>query len=101
MSDDKKYGILTMSAAVLLTVLTLMMSDGWQGGFGFFVNLMHFVRFTLLENSNNIPSILGGYVEYYIDIPTKYLVFTLLCFGAYGLTTYLGVTRPFRPWQRK
>lgn len=92
MQENQKFGIAAIIGAALFTVFAIMISDGWVYRFDFVLNLMSSLRIRLLE---------GDYEDYYVDIPTKYVVLTCISAAAYGLTTYLGITPVPRTKVRK
>ncbi len=102
MDENQKYGVVTMISSFLLTLLALMISEGWEPRMDYLENLMNSLRIELIEieNKNYKPADLLSYPYYHLIYwPSKYVVLALLAVGAYGLTTYLGITPAFRPWR--
>lgn len=101
MDEDQKYGIVTMIASFLLTLLVLMISEGWDPQMDYLENMLNSLHIELIElqNNNYRPGEFFSSPYYHLIYwPSKYVVLALLTVGAYGLTTYLGITRAFRPW---
>lgn len=102
MDENQKYGTVTMISSFLLILLVLMISEGWNPQMDYLENLLNSLNIELIqiENKKYKP---GEFLSspYYplIDWPSKYVVLALLTVGAYGLTTYLGITRALRPWR--
>lgn len=95
MSDNQKYGVLTIICSFLLMLLTLTLSEGWSPRADYIYNILNLldVRLVLIRSTS------GDFGAYYlIDVQTKYVLLTFLSVGAYGFTTYLGITPAFRPW---
>lgn len=101
MDDNKRFGVITMVVAIVLIFAFLAISDGWYAyaDFGFVQLLMTILQVRMFQG--DAPSnILGMEGEYFIDIPTKYLI--LLCLSALGagLLLYKGVLQlPFKKIQ--
>ena len=89
MQENQKFGIAAIIGSGLVILLALVISDDWVHRFDFLQNLMSSLRIRLFEGDYN-PSTFSN--DYYVDIPTKYVVLAFICAAAYGLTTYLGIT---------
>jgi len=87
MKEEQKFGVITIIFSLLATLFVVMLSDNWALGYDFLQNLMTFLRIQLFQEEGKYPT------SYLIDFPSKYAVFTFLGIAAYGLTTYLGITR--------
>lgn len=107
MNEDQKYGTVVMLTSALGILLVLMISSYWIPQLGFFENLLNNLELNLIPIRSDAEVVPYGYrcgdftCYDLIRIPTKYAVFALILFGAYGLTTYLSITPAFRPWKRK
>lgn len=102
MDEDQKYGVGTMISSFLLILLVLMISEGWDPRMDYLENLLNSLHIELiqLENTNYKPGELFRSPYYHLIYwPSKYVVLVLLTVGAYGLTTYLGITGALRPWR--
>ena len=106
MNENQKYGLLTIIISCLLIILSLMISVGWNSQPGFLDNLMDSLAINEFEyirtNTATYNSTLNPNSEeytYLIDIPTKYVVLFFMSTAAHGPTTYLGITKAFRPWK--
>lgn len=102
MNEDQKYGVVTMIASFLLILLVLMISEGWNPQMDYLENLLNSLHIELiqLQNENYKPGEFFSSPYYHLIFwPSKYVVLALLTVGAYGLTTYLGITGALRPWQ--
>jgi preprotein translocase subunit Sss1 len=93
MEANQKYGVVTMVISFLLVLLALVISDGWIPQFDYVENLMNFLRIQLFEINNEYG---GSFCL--VDVRTKYVALAFLCLGAYGFTTYIGITPAFKPW---
>jgi|SRR5882672_924812 len=104
MNEQKKYGIAVIISSFLLTLLALAVSEGWEGGLGFFENLWFSVEISLFKYqtySSKAALGMGAMVDVnLIEIPIKYVVVALLTMASYGLTTFLEITPAFRPWKK-
>ena len=89
MHESRKFGIATIIGSALVIVIAVMISDGWVFRFDFLQNIMSFLRIQFFEDGYNSTTYSR---DYYVDIPTKYVVLVCICAAAYGLTTYLGIT---------
>ena len=85
MKDFEKFGIITILASIILILLVLMISEPWVERFDFIQNLMTSLNINLFYDEG-----------YFISFPSKYAVLILITSAAYGLTTYLGITPPFK-----
>lgn len=102
MDEDQKYGVVTMIVSFLLILLVLMISEGWNPRMDYLENLLNSLHIELIElqKENYKPGELMGSPYYHLIYwPSKYVVLVLLTVGAYGLTTYLGITGALRPWK--
>lgn len=102
MTENQKYGVVTMIVSFLLILLALMISDGWDSKLDYIENLMHLeINFFLVEEPTGYEILSQRlYNRYYlISIPTKYVMLVFMSTAAYGLTTYLGITPAFTPWK--
>lgn len=86
MKREEKFGILLMILAALVGLRVIAISDGWAPRFDALQNIMLTLRFRLLVEGDSI------YSPATIDLPTKYILLSLICVAAYGFTTYLGIT---------
>lgn len=91
MKYEEKFGILLMIGATLAGLVAIGISDGWLPSMDALQNIMLALRFRLLAESDSI------YSSAAIDLPTKYVLLLLISVGAYGFTTYMGITPP---WQK-
>jgi hypothetical protein len=89
MQENQKFGIAAIIGAGLVILLAVVISDNWVHRFDFLQNLMSSLRIQLFEGDYNYSTFSK---DYYVDIPTKYVVLTCICAAAYGLTTYFGIT---------
>ena len=96
MSENQKYGILTMISSFLLVLLALVLSEGWVPQADYLYNILNLldIRLFLIGEPDQRESF------YLIDVPTKYIMLAFLSLGAYGFTTYLEITPALRPWAR-
>lgn len=102
MNEDQKYGVVTMISSFLLILLVLMISEGWNPQMDYLENLLNSLHIELIElqNENYRPGEFFSSPYYHLIFwPSKYVVLALLTVGAYGLTTYLGITGALRPWR--
>ena len=102
MNDDQKYGVVTMISSFLLILLVLMISEGWNPQMDYLENLLNSLHIELiqLQNENYKPGEFFSSPYYHLIFwPSKYVVLALLTVGAYGLTTYLGITGALKPWR--
>lgn len=102
MDDDQKYGVVAMISAFLLILLVLMISEGWNPQMDYLENLLNSLHIELIElqNEHYRPGEFFSSPYYHLIYwPSKYVVLALLTVGAYGLTTYLGITGALRPWR--
>jgi hypothetical protein len=102
MDEDQKYGVVTMIASFLLILLVLMISEGWNPQMDYLENLLNSLHIELiqLQSEDYKPGeFLSSPYYHLIYWPSKYVVLVLLTVGAYGLTTYLGITGALRPWR--
>jgi hypothetical protein len=86
MKREEKFGILLMIFCALAGLGVIAISDGWVPRFDALQNIMLTLRFRLLLEGESI------YSSATIDVPTKYILLSLICVSAYGFTTYLGIT---------
>lgn len=98
MDDKQKYGVVIMIVSFLLTLLVVMISDGWSRNLDYLENFMNLLRIRFFYKETHIGII--SYDVYLIDVSTKYVVLTFMSTAAYGLTTYLGITPAFKPWEK-
>jgi len=89
MQESQKFGIATIIGSALVIIFAVTISDGWVYKIDFLQNIMSSLRIRLFEGEIN-PVTYS--IDYYVDIPTKYIVLACICAAAYGLTTYLGIT---------
>lgn len=89
MSENQKYGFIVMIVSFLLNILSIFMSDFYSIGMDLMENLMHNLE---------LASFYSETIS--IVIRTKYVVLFFVSMGAYGLTTYLGITPALRPWKK-
>lgn len=102
MDEDQKYGVVTMIIAFLLILLVLMISEGWNPQMDYLENMLNSLHIELIElqNKDYRPGEFFSSPYYHLIYwPSKYVILALLSVGAYGLTTYLGITGALRPWQ--
>ena len=102
MDEDQKYGVVTMIFAFLSILLVLMISEGWNPQMDYLENMLNSLHIELIElqNKDYRPGEFFSSPYYHLIYwPSKYVVLTLLTVGAYGLTTYLGITGALRPWR--
>ncbi len=88
MKPHEKFGILTIVISMLLALLSITLSTGWNPKFDFGFNLMSLmqIEFWQMGEEWEYPK------SYLIDFPTKYAIFIFIATSAYGFTTYLGIT---------
>lgn len=88
MQGNQKFGIAVIISSALVILLSVMISDNWVYQFDFLQNLMSTLRIRFFEDG-----LTDKYEKaYFIDVPTKYVIFVCINAAAYGLTTYLGIT---------
>jgi len=92
MKYSEKFGVVVTVASALLIFLALAVSSDWQPHLDFFQNVMFSLDLRFFRKE-------GISSEYLIDIATRYVIWILLCTGAYGILTYLGITPP--AWKPK
>jgi len=103
MDENQKYGVVTMLVSLFFILLALMISNSWSPELGALDNLMNSLRIQLfLQRTISYTFIdeLHLLDIYLIDVPTKYVVLAFMSTAAYGLTTYLGITPAFKPWNK-
>lgn len=86
MKHEEKFGILLTIFAGFFGLVSIAISDGWDPRMDALQNLMLTLRFRLFADSASI------YSQAMVDLPTKYVLLTLIAVAAYGFTTYLGAT---------
>jgi NADH:ubiquinone oxidoreductase subunit 2 (subunit N) len=91
MKEEEKFGTLLMIGALLLSVLSIAISEGWDPRADALQNLMMTLRIRFLTDYES-----RYYSETIIDIQTKYILLSLLALASYGFTTYLGITPALR-----
>lgn len=102
MDEDQKYGVVTMISSFLLVLLVLMISEGWNPQMDYLENLLNSLHIELiqLENADYDPGKFYSSPYYHLIYwPSKYVVLVFITLGAYGLTTYLGISGALRPWR--
>lgn len=97
MNPNQKYGMTIIIISILATLLSLTISNGWASHLSLIDNLLNTLQVQLIEiktkNSSSNPYITHNY-HYLIDFPTKYAILFFTTTAAYGLTTYLSITKP-------
>lgn len=88
MHENQKIGVIIIIVAMLSMILAVAISDNWVPQYDALTNLMSSLRIQFFENEY----IKNTNTTYFIDVPTKYIVLSLVCVAAYGLTIYLGIT---------
>ncbi len=88
MKYEQKFGVVLMVCATLLVLLAIMISDGWSTSLDAIQNIQLALRIKLFR--------VDDYPPYLIDIPTKYVLVFIAAIVAYGFTTYLGITPPWK-----
>lgn len=86
MKENEKVGLVIVIVSIVLTLLSLIISDGWAYNLDILSNLMMTLKIQLFADHPYPPR------DFLVDFPTKYMVFGCFCFAAYGVTTYLGIT---------
>jgi hypothetical protein len=84
--------------SLLCIVLSLVLSNYWAPQLSLFDNVMMSLRVEFFEHDGFVVGEKLFYF-YYIDIPTKYLIFTFISAAAYGVLVCLGIV-PI-PWKKK
>lgn len=99
MNANQKYGVILMIVPFLLILLTLMISVGWTPQQDYLENLMNSLEIKLFFKET-VKGNIFSYDNYYIEISSKYIVLAFISSAAYGLTTYLGITPTYKPWEK-
>lgn len=86
MKEEEKIGILIMIGALLLSIFSIVISEGWDPRFDALQNLMMTLRIRFLPEGDSL------YSDAMIDIHTKHALLGLMAVATYGFTTYIGVT---------
>lgn len=86
MKYEEKFGILLMIAALLLGLLAFSISDNWASNLDAMQNLMLTLKIRIFPENESPDS------DAIIDVYTKHVLLLLATIGAYGFTTYLGIT---------
>ena len=90
---QQRFGVTVMVCAFMMTILAVVISDGWYPNVDVIQNILVSIRIQLLKDADTYP-----YNGYMIDIPTKYVLLACIAAGAYGYMTFLGVAPA---WKRK
>lgn len=90
MRGNQKFGVAVIMGSILLIIMAIMISGGWDYRHDFLQNLMTSLRIKLFAEGECPSWALD--CSYAVDFPTKYAVLACLCSAAYGFTTYLGIT---------
>lgn len=88
MKYNEKFGIVIVLISGLLILMSLMISVNWGYRLDFMQNLMMALQIQLFPDQEGCYSS----CSFAINLPTKYVVLSLLALAAYGFTTYLGIT---------
>ena len=86
MKHEEKFGVMLMVGSLLLALLALSISENWVPRLDAMQNLMLTLKIRLF------PEIDSPYASAMIDVYTKHVLLALVTIGAYGFTTYLGIT---------
>lgn len=99
MNASQKFGTVTVIGAVITAVAAIFASENWQPDMDFFSNLLICLRLQFGETADYWCVQYARDCVYALDVPTKYVVLVCLTAGAYGYTTFLGIS-PI-PWRKK
>ena len=86
MKHAEKFGVMLMIGSLLLGLLAISMSEGWVLSLDAMQNLMLTLKIRIFPESES-PN-----ASAMVDVYTKHVLLTLIAIGAYGFTTYLGIT---------
>lgn len=90
MKYEEKFGVMMMIASLLLGLLALSISENWVPHLDAVQNLMLTLKIRMLAESES------SYASAMVDVYTKHVLLGLLVVAAYGFTTYLGITPPWK-----
>lgn len=85
MEYEQKFGMMLMVGSLLLCLFALSISEDWRVQMDMVQNLMLSLKIRLFADSES-PS---GFV---VDVYTKHVLLGPVAIGAYGFTSYLGIT---------
>lgn len=86
MKHEEKFGVMLMIGSLLLGLLALSISDNWVTRLDAVQNLMLTLKIRFFPESES------PYSSAMVDVYTKHVLLALVAIGAYGFTTYLGIT---------
>ena len=83
MSSSQKDGIVVMLVSLLAMIGVVVLSDGYSPWVDLIHNVLYILRISYRSDDG----------EYLFNFRTSYVLFVLTCMFAFGLTTYLEITR--------